>query len=128
MLIEIIKRCIKLNFDGVMFDGSSLAVYDVTTYPGMLSDNIKCIKATSTGDIWIGTDKGVAVFYNPSSVFSGYDFDAQQILIQEGEYGQYLLSEERVKCITIDGANRKWIGTEKSQRQRVLVELFEKET
>ena len=64
--------------------------------------------------IWIGTDKGVAVFYNPSSVFSGYDFDAQQILIQEGEYGQYLLSEERVKSITIDGANRKWIGTEKS--------------
>ncbi|MDC0204245.1 hypothetical protein OAJ65_00450 [Flavobacteriales bacterium] len=64
--------------------------------------------------IWIGTDKGVAVFYNPSSIFSGYDFDAQQILIQEGEYGQYLLSEERVKCITIDGANRKWIGTEKS--------------
>ena len=64
--------------------------------------------------IWVGTDKGVAVFYNPSSVFSGHDFDAQQILIQEGEYGQYLLSEERVKCITIDGANRKWIGTEKS--------------
>ena len=66
------------------------------------------------GEIWIGTDKGIGVFYNPSSVFSSENFDAQQILIQEGDYGQYLLSEERVKCITIDGANRKWIGTEKS--------------
>ncbi len=66
------------------------------------------------GEIWIGTDKGIGVFYNPSSVFSGGNFDAQQILIQEGDYGQYLLSEEKVKCITIDGANRKWIGTEKS--------------
>lgn len=66
------------------------------------------------GEIWIGTDKGIGVFYNPSSVFSGNNFDAQQILITEGEYGQYLLSEEKVKCITIDGANRKWIGTEKS--------------
>ena len=47
-------------------------------------------------------------------MFSGYNFDAQQILITEGDYGQYLLSEEKVKCITIDGANRKWIGTEKS--------------
>ncbi len=66
------------------------------------------------GEIWVGTDKGITVFYNPSSVFSGFNFDAQQILIQEGDYGQYLFSEERVKCITIDGANRKWVGTEKS--------------
>ncbi len=66
------------------------------------------------GEIWVGTDKGIAVFYTPNEVFSGYNFDAQQILITEGDYGQYLLSEEKIKCIAIDGANRKWIGTEKS--------------
>ena len=66
------------------------------------------------GEIWVGTDKGIAVFYDPGAVFSGYNFDAQQILIADGAYGQYLLSKEKVKCITIDGANRKWIGTEKS--------------
>jgi ligand-binding sensor domain-containing protein len=66
------------------------------------------------GEIWVGTDKGIAVFYDPGAVFSGYNFDAQQILITEGDYGQYLLSEEKIKCITIDGANRKWVGTEKS--------------
>ena len=66
------------------------------------------------GAIWVGTDKGVAVFYSPGLVFSDFNYDAQQILITEGNYGQYLLSEERVKCITVDGANRKWIGTEKS--------------
>jgi ligand-binding sensor domain-containing protein len=66
------------------------------------------------GEIWVGTDRGIGVFYDPSSVFSGGNFDSQQILIQEGDYGQYLLSEEKIKCIAIDGANRKWIGTEKS--------------
>ena len=66
------------------------------------------------GEIWVGTDKGIGIFYNPSAIFSGNNFDAQQILITEGEYGQYLLSKEKVKCITVDGANRKWIGTEKS--------------
>ena len=66
------------------------------------------------GAIWVGTDKGVAVFYSPGLVFSDFNYDAQQILITEGNYGQYLLSEERVKCITVDGANRKWVGTEKS--------------
>jgi len=66
------------------------------------------------GEIWVGTDKGIGIFYNPSAIFSGNNFDAQQVLIQEGDYGQYLLSEEKIKCITIDGANRKWIGTEKT--------------
>lgn len=66
------------------------------------------------GEIWVGTDEGIAVFYNPGSVFSDENFDSQQILITEGEYGQYLLSEEKINCITIDGANRKWIGTEES--------------
>jgi len=76
--------------------------------------DIYCFAEDLDGEIWVGTDKGISVFYNPSSVFSGNNFDAQQILITEGEYGQYLLSEEKVKSITIDGANRKWIGTEKS--------------
>ena len=66
------------------------------------------------GEIWVGTDKGIGIFYSPSEMFSASNFDAQQILITEGEYGQYLLSSEKIKCITIDGANRKWIGTEKS--------------
>ena len=75
---------------------------------------VYCIAEDLDGEIWVGTDKGIGVFYNPSAIFSGDNFDAQQILITEGEYGQYLLSEEKIKCITIDGANRKWIGTEKS--------------
>ena len=75
---------------------------------------VYCIAEDLDGEIWVGTDKGIGIFYNPSAIFSGTNFDAQQILIAEGEYGQYLLSEEKVKCITIDGANRKWIGTEKS--------------
>ena len=78
------------------------------------SMNVLCFANDLDGRIWVGTDKGVAVFYNPASIFSGYNFDAQKILITEGDYGQYLLSEETVTCIAIDGANRKWIGTEKS--------------
>ncbi|MDA7728716.1 hypothetical protein N8838_01015 [Flavobacteriales bacterium] len=73
-----------------------------------------CFVEDLEGEIWVGTDKGIAVFYDPGAVFSGYNFDAQQVLITDGDYGQYLLSEEKVKCITIDGANRKWVGTEKS--------------
>jgi ligand-binding sensor domain-containing protein len=61
--------------------------------------------------IWVGTDKGVAVFYNPDAVFSGSDFDAQQILIEQDGNVQILLETESVTAIAVDGADRKWLGT-----------------
>ena len=65
------------------------------------------------GEIWIGTEKGVAVFYSPENVFTGEDFDAQRILVEQGGYVQYLLENELVTAITIDGNNQKWIGTDR---------------
>jgi ligand-binding sensor domain-containing protein len=65
------------------------------------------------GEIWIGTEKGVAVFYSPENVFSGYNFDAQRILVTQGLNVQYLLESETVTSIAIDGANQKWIGTDR---------------
>lgn len=66
------------------------------------------------GSMWVGTDKGICVFYAPSTVFDGSGFDAQQIKIELGGYVEYLLESEVVKCIAVDGANRKWIGTANS--------------
>jgi ligand-binding sensor domain-containing protein len=51
------------------------------------------------------------VIYNPEAIFSGDDFDAQQILIEQDGNIQILLETETINCIEIDGANRKWIGT-----------------
>ena len=55
---------------------------------------VNCFVNDLNGEIWGGTDEGIAVFYEPEAVFSGYNFDAEQILITEGDYGQYLLSDE----------------------------------
>ena len=96
-------------------DDDQYLLLDMSIEKGNLpSMNVYCFENDLDGEIWVGTDKGIAVFYDPGAVFSGYNFNAQQILITEGSYGQYLLSEEKVTCIAIDGANRKWIGTEKS--------------
>lgn len=73
--------------------------------------NVYSIVEDKDNTIWIGTDKGVAVFYNPSSVFSGNNFDAQKILTENDGYAQYLLESEIVTAIAVDGANRKWFGT-----------------
>ncbi len=66
------------------------------------------------GRLWIGSDKGIAIIYSPENVFSGYSYDAQQILVNQDGYDQYLLENETVTAIAVDGANRKWIGTDQS--------------
>ncbi|MFZ4561786.1 MAG: two-component regulator propeller domain-containing protein [Bacteroidales bacterium] len=66
------------------------------------------------GEIWIGTEQGVAVFYSPENVFQpGQNFDAQRILVTQGSNVQYLLENETVTAIAVDGANQKWIGTDR---------------
>lgn len=80
---------------------------------GLPSKDVRAIAKDQEGSIWVGTAKGVAVFYSPSAVFSqNSSFDAQQILIQYQGYNQYLLESEIVTAVAIDGANRKWFGTQ----------------
>jgi hypothetical protein len=79
---------------------------------GSLPDNfVRCLAEDKDGAIWIGTNKGVAVIYNPGSVFSSPTFDAQRVIIEQDGYNQYLLESEYVTAVAIDGANRKWFGT-----------------
>jgi hypothetical protein len=77
------------------------------------SMNVYSVAEDKDGRIWVGTDHGVVVFYYPQNIFTGQDFDAQQILVEVGGYVQPLMESETVNCIVVDGANRKWIGTEK---------------
>ncbi len=64
------------------------------------------------GKIWFGTSQGVMVMYNPSNVFSGEAISP--IYIQQDGQTQLLLETERVNAIAVDGANRKWFGTQNS--------------
>lgn len=58
------------------------------------------------GQIWVGTDKGVTVFFNPADAFLAV-IDASKPIFD----GQNLLRAEKVSTIAVDGGNRKWMGT-----------------
>ncbi len=76
------------------------------------STSIYCMAKDRNGEIWVGSNKGVAVFFNPENIFNGGDYDAQQILVEVDGYIEYLLTNETVTTIAVDGANRKWLGTQ----------------
>jgi hypothetical protein len=76
--------------------------------------NVFAIAEDLEGEIWAGTDEGIAVFYSPQDILTDQPSDAERILVDFGGYVQYLLETESVKAIAVDGGNRKWIGTERA--------------
>jgi hypothetical protein len=68
------------------------------------------------GNVWIGTDQGPLVYYNPERVFTE-DLRANRIKVPRNDgsgLADYLLKTETVSTISVDGSNRKWLGTRSS--------------
>jgi hypothetical protein len=82
----------------------------------LISNDVLSVAEDHNGFIWVGTSNGIAVYFNPSRVFSNEDFYARRVVVSGGKDSDlgYLLDNEAVTSIAIDGANRKWFGTEKS--------------
>ncbi len=70
----------------------------------------------SDGTIWVGTSAGPFMLTNTNSVFEG-EMRCSRVKIPRNDgtnAADYLLESEIIKAIAIDGANRKWFGTETS--------------
>ena len=64
------------------------------------------------GAIWVGTNIGVFVIDNPEKFFKDGIFKQIKIARNDGTgLADYFMSGVYIKDIEVDGANRKWIGT-----------------
>ena len=73
-----------------------------TDLPGRL---ITDLVVDRNGLVWIGGNQGIAYFPNPGRVFSDV------LLVRPVFERQFLLRDEYVTCLAVDGGNRKWVGT-----------------
>lgn len=84
------------NQDGVSYDIYQL--YDIAE--------------DKDGAIWVGTNVGVFVIDNPEKFFNDGVFKQIKIARNDGTgLADYFMSGVYIKDIEVDGANRKWIGT-----------------
>lgn len=74
------------------------------------SNRVNAIVKDKDNEIWIGTDEGLAVFFNPLRAFDPEE-DAQRIIVEQNGIVGYLLGNEAINDLAIDGANRKWAAT-----------------
>lgn len=74
------------------------------------------IAQDKNGAIWIGTNMGPIIINNPDKAFDT-DFMVSRIIIPRNDgtgLGDFLLEDQEITAIAIDGANRKWIGTKET--------------
>jgi ligand-binding sensor domain-containing protein len=110
--------------------GNGLFVFDDNKTPAIFTDDrskkmyieesdgnifsfVYSVAEDHDGNIWVGTDQGPVVYYNPEKVFTG-TLKAYRLRIPRNDGSNiydYMLSNETITSIAVDGANRKWLGT-----------------
>ena len=74
------------------------------------------IEETKDNHIWLGTDKGIKIYYSPSRLMNEPYAKPQSIPVTvirgSDTLVELVLGSERVLSIKTDGGNRKWVGTE----------------
>ncbi len=90
-----------------------IANIDLNSMANVQTSTLNCLAEDLEGKIWIGTNQGVKVIFNPEKAFSSLLF-AQNVLMEVNGSAENLLEFENVTAIAVDDANRKWIGTSKT--------------
>ncbi len=78
------------------------------------SSTITALAFTKDGELLVGSDQGYGRIRSPNSILTGgnYDFERIIVSVEAGtNLGGYLLGSEYINCITLDGADRRWVGT-----------------
>jgi ligand-binding sensor domain-containing protein len=73
------------------------------------SSKVTSLAEDATGAIWVGTDNGIGIFQ--CGDISKEACNAFIPTVSNNGFNGYLFQKETVNSIAVDGANRKWIGT-----------------
>jgi len=77
------------------------------------SNTVNCIAKDRNNNIWIGTANGIGIVNSCSAPFTqSPPCDAEIPVVQYDQYAGYLFAGNDVRTIAVDGANRKWVGTD----------------
>jgi hypothetical protein len=114
-------------------ESSGVLVIDDNGTPGIFTDDISkrlfirdedgtrieralSVAEDNDGNIWIGTDQGPVIYRTNTSVFSE-DVRGYRIKVPRNDgsgLADYMLGTETITSVSVDGANRKWLGTKSS--------------
>ena len=74
------------------------------------SNNVFSVVKDKNGFIWVGTDNGIGIIQCVQDAVSN-SCEAVLPVVQQDNFAGYLFQGEEVHAMAVDGANRKWVGT-----------------
>jgi len=92
-------------------------VYTISSAPtlgNLPSSRIISVAVDESGVLWIGTNQGLRILYNPIEAVQSGSFEADPIIIEQNGIPEAVLTDVQINDIEVDGANRKWVATESS--------------
>ncbi len=74
-------------------------------------NSINSLATDNNGNVWVGTTEGPVLFACAGFAFAD-NCGGTRLIVESNGIAGILLSEENIRTIAIDGANRKWFGTD----------------
>jgi len=103
------------NTPGVFTDDRTRKL-TVRDSDGKILNNVFSGAEDLDGNIWIGTDQGPVIYNNPGLIFEEEPIGTRIKVARNDGSGlaYFMLGTETITAISVDGANRKWVGTQNS--------------
>lgn len=105
------------SLGGGLYVSNMETVYRISSASnsGNLPTNyVLCAAVDESGVLWIGTELGLRILYNPIEAVQSGNFETQPIVIEQNGLPEALFMDTQLNDIEVDGANRKWVATETS--------------
>ncbi len=77
----------------------------------MTTNTVRSVKVDREGTVWVGTDEGPVFFDCGRDVFEEERCPGVRRLVVQDSLGAFLLADQQINTIEVDGANQKWFGT-----------------
>jgi hypothetical protein len=88
---------------------STRVLTDVPGSGGLPSRAVYSVEVDRNGYVWVGTAAGAVYFPNVNTITTSASVNAVKPIFEN----RFLLRDEKVTAIAVDGGNRKWMGTER---------------
>lgn len=114
-----IKGLFCFDYAGTVDDTSDDHTKYISAFVNQDGDNngslaVYAVAEDRDGAIWVGTERGPYIINNPSRIFIDGTPQLTQVKVPRNDgtnLADFLLANEAISAIVVDGANRKWLGT-----------------
>ncbi|MEM6720748.1 MAG: two-component regulator propeller domain-containing protein [Bacteroidota bacterium] len=104
-----------LAFDETRSAGSRFTAISEEGEGNLPTTDVRAVRIDNSGNLWIGTVKGIRVYFGADGIFEDSNPQSNDIIIVDDDgVPQELLFEQTVTDIEVDGSNNKWIATSAS--------------